>query len=107
MNGWFYSSPQISFIRRPEKSLGGSKREKTSQPSKGKKAVWDLIVCPKVDRGKAKINIDAIGPSHPFGVFCPLGQSISEGHHPHTCHLSGKGEIGLLSWAIRYMPQEG
>lgn len=58
------------------KSPWGSKREKTSQPSKGKKAGWDLIVCPKVDRGKAKINIDAIGPSHPFDVFVPLAKAF-------------------------------
>lgn len=37
----------------------------------------------KVDRYEAKINIDAIGPSHPFGVFVPLAKaSLRDTHTP-------------------------
>lgn len=58
------------FIRRPEKVLGVWKT-KVSVSLVGK-SISEFVYMAKLERCKAKVNIDASGPSHPFHGSAPL-----------------------------------
>lgn len=63
---WYFVSVQVHEFSKGPWVL---KEEKPIKPLSGKKAVWNLILWPELDRCMAKINADAQRPSHPFRVF--------------------------------------